>query len=137
MKRVNLARATKSRFLRGNASHVPRVSSREVLFARTREVRSLYCPRLMRFMNCVIDIARCPLTLILTKTDIILSNTKSYENDKKGLFYMKYPNSGLGAFLDISAMSPKRHVDLALKAEDACSNKTDLSSNNLCYYSAP
>ena len=25
---------------------------------------------------------------------------KSYENDKKGLSYVKYPNSGLGAFLD-------------------------------------
>ena len=57
---------------------------------------------LMRFMNCMIDITRCPLTLILTKTHIIRSNIKSYENDKKGLFYMKYPNSGLGAFLDIS-----------------------------------
>ena len=37
----------------------------------------------MRFMNCMIDITRCPLTLILTKTQIILSNIKSYENDKK------------------------------------------------------
>ena len=38
---------------------------------------------LMRCMNCMIDITRCPLTLILTKTQIILSNMKSYENDKK------------------------------------------------------
>ena len=38
---------------------------------------------LMRCMNCMIDIIRCPLTLILTKTQIILSNMKSYENDKK------------------------------------------------------
>ena len=29
---------------------------------------------LMRFMNCMIDITRSPLTLILTKTHIILSN---------------------------------------------------------------
>ena len=50
---------------------------------------------LVRFMNCMIDITRCPLTLILTKTHITLSNMKSYENDK-------YPYSGLGAFLDIS-----------------------------------
>ena len=41
---------------------------------------------LMRFMNCMIDITRCPLTLILTKTHIILSNMKSYENDKKACF---------------------------------------------------
>ena len=38
---------------------------------------------LMRFMNCMIDITRCPLTLIRTKTHIILSNMKSYENDRK------------------------------------------------------
>ena len=49
----------------------------------------------------MIDITRCPLTSILTKTHIILSNMKS-KDDKKGLFYMKYPNSGLGAFLDRS-----------------------------------
>ena len=41
---------------------------------------------LMRFMNLMIDITRCPLTLILTKTHIILSNIKSYENDKKACF---------------------------------------------------
>ena len=57
----------------------------------------------MRFTNCMIDITRCFLTLILNKTHIILSNMMSYENDKKGLCYMKYPNSGLGAFLDITA----------------------------------
>ena len=56
----------------------------------------------MRFKNCMIDITKCPLTLILTKTHIILSNMKSYENDKKAcVIYMKYPNSGLGAFLEI------------------------------------
>ena len=42
------------------------------------------CTR-MRFMNCMIDITRCPLT-ILTKTHIILSNMKSYENDKEVCF---------------------------------------------------
>ena len=41
---------------------------------------------LMRFMNCMIDITRCPLTSILTKTHIILSSMKSYENDKKACF---------------------------------------------------
>ena len=59
---------------------------------------------LMRFMNCMIDITRCPLTLILTKTQIILSNMKSYENDKKSMSNMNYPKSGLGAFLDISPL---------------------------------
>ena len=44
---------------------------------------------------------RCPVTLILTKTQIILSNMKLYENDKN-LSDIKYPNSGLAAFLDIS-----------------------------------
>ena len=44
------------------------------------------------------------LTLILFKTQIILSNMKSYEKEQKDLFYMKYPNSGLGAFLDISEL---------------------------------
>ena len=42
---------------------------------------------LMRFTNCMIDITRCPLTLILSKTYIILSNMKSYENDKKAVLY--------------------------------------------------
>ena len=37
-------------------------------------------------MNCMIDITRSPLTLILTKTQIILSNMKSYENNKKACF---------------------------------------------------
>ena len=55
----------------------------------------------MIFINGMIDITRCPLTLIRTKTHIILSNMKSYENKKKGLFYVKYPNSGLGTFLDV------------------------------------
>ena len=41
---------------------------------------------LMRFMKCMIDITRCPLTLILTNTQIILSNMKSYENDQKVCF---------------------------------------------------
>ena len=57
---------------------------------------------LMRFMNCMIDITRCPLTLILTKQT---HNSVKHEviwKRQKGLFYMKYPNSGLGAFLDIS-----------------------------------
>ena len=31
----------------------------------------------------------------------ILSNIKSYENDKKAWFKSKYPNLGLGAFLDM------------------------------------
>ena len=57
----------------------------------------------MRFMKCMIDITRCPLTVILTKTQIILSNMKSYENNKIVCrFDMKYLNSGSGAFLDIS-----------------------------------
>ena len=35
-------------------------------------------------MNCMIDITRCPLTLILTKTQRIPSNMKKlYEDDKK------------------------------------------------------
>ena len=38
---------------------------------------------LMRCMNCMIDITKCPLPYILSKTQIILSNMKSYENDKK------------------------------------------------------
>ena len=71
----------------------------------------------MRFMNCMIDITKCPLTLILTKTRIILSNMKSYEKGQKGLFNMKYPNSGLGAFLDISAASERSWVRIPLKAE--------------------
>ena len=66
------------------------------------------CPEipLMRCINCMIDITRCPLTLILTITQIILSNMKSNENDKKvpTLSYKKYPNSGLGTFLDISGV---------------------------------
>ena len=41
---------------------------------------------LIRFMTCMIVITSCPLTLILTKTHIILSNKKSYENDKKACF---------------------------------------------------
>ena len=53
--------------------------------ANDREIlgRDLHKCTLMRFMNCMIDITRCPLTLILTKTRIILSNMKSHENDKK------------------------------------------------------
>ena len=42
------------------------------------------------------------------KTQIILSNMKSYET-KKGLSYIKYPKSGLGAFLDISDFSGRFH----------------------------
>ena len=51
----------------------------------------------MRCMNCLIDITRCPVTLIPPKTQIILSNMQSHENDKN-----ESRNSGLGAFLDIS-----------------------------------
>ena len=40
----------------------------------------------MRFMNSMKDITRCPLTLIPTKTQIILSNMKSYEKDEKVCF---------------------------------------------------
>ena len=38
-------------------------------------------------MNGMIDITRCPLTLILSKTQIILSNMKSYKNDEKACLY--------------------------------------------------
>ena len=44
----------------------------------------------------MIDITRCPLTLILTKTQIILSNTKSFENDRRVCL-----NSELVTFLDM------------------------------------
>ena len=47
------------------------------------------------------------LHVCLLKTQIILSNMKSYENDKK-LSYMKYPNSALGAFLDIQYINKWR-----------------------------
>ena len=62
----------------------------------------------MKFINCMIDITRCPLNLILTKSHIILSYMKSYENDRKAFFCMKYPNSGLGAFLDVSESFSER-----------------------------
>ena len=38
-------------------------------------------------MNCMIDITRCPLTLILAKTHIILSNMKSYETTKRPVLH--------------------------------------------------
>ena len=38
-------------------------------------------------MNCMTDTTRCPLTLILAKTQIILSNMKPYENGKKVSLY--------------------------------------------------
>ena len=51
----------------------------------------------MRFMNCMIDIAKCPLTLILT-------NSVKHEVMKmteRPVLY-EVPNSGLGSFLDTS-----------------------------------
>ena len=51
---------------------------------RKRKFFSAYVQKcsLIRFMYFMIDITRCLLTLILTKTHVILSNMKSYENDK-------------------------------------------------------
>ena len=83
---------------------------------------------LMRFMNCMMDITRCPVTLILTKNthnsvkheviwiDRCFIRTKLQPGGlnyivlwkrQKGLFYMKYANSGIGAFLDISEVHPR------------------------------
>ena len=49
-----------------------------------------YCPEMhaneIHELYVLIDITRCPLTLIFTKTHVILSNMKSYENDKKVCF---------------------------------------------------
>ena len=55
----------------------------------------------MYSMNCIIEITRCPPTLTHAKTQTILSNMKSCESDKK-VSYIKDPNAGLGAFLDIT-----------------------------------
>ena len=73
------------------------------------------------FMNCMIDITKCPLTLILTKTH----NSVKHEVMKrqKGLFYMKHPNSGLGAFLDISVEIKTNKCDIDIMFTACMLNK--------------
>ena len=81
----------------------------------------------MRCTVCMIDITKCPLTLNLTETQIILSNMKLYENDKKVcLIHKGYQNSGLGAFLDITVCV----CGVILKRLSCVSTKFHISVNN-------
>ena len=84
---------------------------------------------LIRFMNCMIDITRCPLNLnTLQNTHNSIKHDVIWKR-QKGLIYMKYSNSELGAFLDISVFT-KNHRTLDLLWV-ACHWKFDMGQNTL------